>query len=311
VIRLLNWETNRSDSLKIEGTGGEGMPGRITLDGLLIAGRGIKVMGELAEVKIRHSTLVPGWMQDDDHQIQKAAVPSLRLINTTARLIVESSILGSILVNQDEVRTDPLSVCIKDSILDAMDPENKALDASGCPVAFARLTLLRSTIYGETQIHAIDLAENSIFLGKVTVCRRQKGCVRFCYIAPQSRTPRRYRCLPDLVEKASEEKLRIAARESGTALSMLSDDELKEEIEAAKQRERDRVIPQFNSIRYGTPDYCQLADACAEEIKRGADDQSEMGAFHDLFQAQREANLRARIEEYTPSGTDAGIIFVN
>lgn len=311
VIRLLNWETNRSDSLKIEGICGEGRPGRITLDGLLITGRGIKVTGELLEVKIRHSTLVPGWMQEDDHQTQKSAAPSLRLLNTTARLVVESSILGSILVNQDEVRTDPLSICVKDSILDATDPEKKALDASGCPVAFAKLTLLRSTIYGETQVHAIDLAENSIFFGRVTVCRRQEGCVRFCYVAPGSRTPRRYNCQPDLVEQAAEEEMRISAREPGNPLSMLSDDELKEEIKAAKQRESDRVIPRFNSTHYGTPDYFQLADSCAEEIKRGADDQSEMGAFHDLYQPQREANLRARLEEYTPAGTDVGIIFVN
>jgi hypothetical protein len=36
-----------------------------------------------------------------------------------------------------------------------------------------------------------------------------------------------------------------------------------------------------------------------------------MGAFHDLYQPQREASLRARLEEYTPAGTDVGIIFVN
>jgi hypothetical protein len=311
VIRLLNWETNRSDSLKIIGTGGEGMPASLVLDGLVVTGRGIKVSGELTEVKIRHCTLVPGWMQEDDHKSQKSASPSLRLTNTTARLSIESSILGSVLINQDEVQTDPLSVSITDSILDATDPEKKALDASGCPVAFAKLTVLRSTIYGETLVHSIDLAENSIFFGKVTVCRRQEGCMRFCYIGPESRTPRRYRCQPDLVEQAAEEEIRIAARETGSALAALSEDELKKEIKAAKQREAGRVIPQFNSTHYGRHDYFQLADSCAGEIKRGADDRSEMGAFHDLYQPQREANLRARLEEYTPAGTDAGIIFVN
>jgi hypothetical protein len=70
-----------------------------------------------------------------------------------------------------------------------------------------------------------------------------------------------------------------------------------------------RVEPEFNSRRYGTPTYGQLAGACAEEIKRGADDESEMGAFHDLFQPQRAANLRARLDEYTPAGMDAGIIY--
>jgi hypothetical protein len=75
--------------------------------------------------------------------------------------------------------------------------------------------------------------------------------------------------------------------------------------------ERLRVSPQFNSIRYGTPSYCQLAENCAEEIKRGADDESEMGVFHDLFQPQREANLRIRLDEYVPAGADVGVIFAS
>ena len=72
--------------------------------------------------------------------------------------------------------------------------------------------------------------------------------------------------------------------------------------------ERLRVEPQFTSNRYGNPGYAQLARNCADEIKRGADDESEMGAFHDLFQPQREANLRARLAEYTPAEMDVGII---
>jgi hypothetical protein len=36
-----------------------------------------------------------------------------------------------------------------------------------------------------------------------------------------------------------------------------------------------------------------------------------MGAFHDLFQPQRAANLRARVDEFMPAGMDAGIIFAN
>jgi len=80
------------------------------------------------------------------------------------------------------------------------------------------------------------------------------------------------------------------------------------ELNAAKTLERLRVQPQFTRTRYGSPAYCQLADTCADEIKRGADDESEMGAFHDLFQPQREANLLARLDEFTPAGMDAGII---
>jgi hypothetical protein len=126
--------------------------------------------------------------------------------------------------------------------------------------------------------------------------------MRFCYVPYGCRTPRRYHCQPDLVAQVIEEKLRVEAAKKGIL------EPAQTELDAAKGRERLRVKPQFNGVRYGTPDYCQLADTCADEIKRGADDESEMGAFHDLFQPQREANLLARLDEFTPAGMDAGII---
>ena len=111
---------------------------------------------------------------------------------------------------------------------------------------------------------------------------------------PRSRTPRRFDCQPDLVEAAAIEGLTDPA-----------------DREAAKAQARKRVRPQFRSVRYGTPVYAQLAGGCAEEIRRGADDESEMGVFHDLFEPQRAANLRARLDEYTPAGVDAGLIFAD
>jgi hypothetical protein len=36
-----------------------------------------------------------------------------------------------------------------------------------------------------------------------------------------------------------------------------------------------------------------------------------MGAFHDLFQPQREANLRTRLEEFVPTGSDVGVILAS
>jgi hypothetical protein len=167
----------------------------------------------------------------------------------------------------------------------------------GRPVAHAVLTMRRSTVFGEVLVHAIELAENSIFTNCLNVARRQLGCMRFCYVRENCRTPRRYHCQPDLAEQAVEEWLRSD-----------NPNVPQSEIDAAQARERHRVRPQFNSVRYGRPDYAQLADHCAEEIKRGADDESEMGAFHDLYNPQREANLRARLDEYTPAGMESGII---
>src|SRR5262249_44277894 len=131
-------------------------------------------------------------------------------------------------------------------------------------------------------------------LGCVNVARRQIGCMRFCYVPPGCRTPRRYHCQPDLVVQAVKEKIKDPA-----------------EQKAAIARVSDRVRPQFTSTRYGQPAHAHLSRTTAVEILRGAEDESEMGAFHDLFQPQREANLRARLDEFTPAGMDAGILFVN
>jgi hypothetical protein len=306
VIRLLDWQTALPDDLSVTGASGS----RFTLDGLLITGRGVHVEGDLTTLTIRHSTLVPGWSLDPDCEPRRPAEPSLELYNTRACVVIEHSIVGSIQVSQDEVKTDPIQIRISDSILDATgadcdDPLCEAVGAPGWPLAHAILTVERSTVFGRIYTHAIDLAENSIFMGRIKVGRRQRGCMRFCYVTPVSRTPRRYNCQPDLAERAIEEELGETARQ------MHLPEPSEDEIAAAQQREQLRVRPQSNSMRYGTPTYCQLADTCAEEIKRGADDESEMGMFHDLYQPQREANLHARLDEYTPADMEAGIIYAS
>ena len=119
--------------------------------------------------------------------------------------------------------------------------------------------------------------------------------MRFCYVTPGSRTPRRYECQPDLVEKA-------------VGVLLAKGDITPTERDVLVQSERLRVEPEFNSTRYGTPTYCQLTDTCATEITRGAEDESEMGVFHDLYQPQRASNLKARMAEFTPAGIEAALV---
>jgi hypothetical protein len=310
VIRLLNVQANDYDDLNVVGAPGS----CFTLDGLLITGRGVRVVGDPEMLVVRHTTLVPGWEIDEECRAKHETEPSLTLIDTPppddplyeeflhaglvvtgdglrprTRLAVEHSIIGTILVIRDEVRKDPLAISISDSILDATRRDLEALSGPDCAIAHALLTVVRTTVIGETHTHAIDLAENSIFEGLVRVARSQRGCVRFCYVTPGSRTPRCYHCQPDLV---------VAAVADGPT-------------SPSAELERNRVRPQFNSADYGAPTYCQLARTCAVEIVRGADDESEIGVFHDLFQPQREANLRARLDEYTPAGMEAGIIYAS
>lgn len=297
-LRCLDYKTAGPDALTLIGAPGA----RFSIDGLLVAGRGIEVKGELEELNIRHCTLVPGWELHPDCDPKHPAEASLWLINlgvnAGAYVTIQHSILGSIQVTQDEIATDPIHIHLSDSVLDATDDEKEALGAPGSSPAYAFLTVIRSTVIGYIQTHAIQLAENSIFTGLIKVARRQIGCMRFCYVTPGSRTPRRFNCQPDLVEKPFREQL--ARHEI-----------VEEEMNRAVTNEQMRVRPQYMSTRYGEPDYCRLADTCAVEIKRGADDESEMGVYHDLFQPQREANLRTRLEEYTPAGMNAGIFFAS
>ncbi|TFW31747.1 hypothetical protein [Massilia horti] len=294
----------QGDPFSVRGRAGS----RLVLDGLLVSGGGIKVYGpgadgdagdvadQLCDITIRHCTLVPGWRLGCDCAPCHEDEPSLELFNCRAAVRIEHSILGKIRVSASEVESDPVSIALSDSIVDATGVELAAIEGAQGALAFAELTMRRCTVLGTIGAHAVALAENSIFMGTLQLARRQLGCVRYCYVSPGSRTPRRYHCEPDLRWAAVDEAmLQVPAVER----------------DAEKQREAGRVRPRFNSLRYGAPAYCQLADDCAAEIGQGADDESEMGVFHDLFQPQREANLRGRLDEYTPASLDVGIIFAS
>lgn len=286
--------TEDTDAFTISGESGS----RLILDGLIVAERSVLIQktehqdeeaadnGDLCDVTIRHCTFVPGWGFDNDCN-PKTTLPSLQLKNTRAHIKIEHSIVGAIEVESNEVINEAIRLNISDSIIAATGNDLAAIDSpkTQIAIAYVSLNIARSTVIGKVDVHAIESADNCIFYGKVRVARRQIGCVRFSYVPDDSRTPRRYQCQPDLVIRGLNEE--------------------------DKARETLRVRPQFNSTRYGTPTYCQLSTACANEIKRGADDESEMGVFHDLYQPQRATNLDARLDEYTPAGKEAGIINVS
>ena len=301
VLRMLDYMADRADAFRVSGAAGS----RLVLDGLLIGGRGIQVRGgetadaigksDLCEIVIRHCTLVPGWSLQCDCEPKRPSEPSIEMSGSGAGLRIEHSIVGSIEITHENMRAEPNAVSISDSIVDATHSGRIALGAGEGKAAFANLRVLRTTVLGAMTVHAIALAENSIFTGCVEVARRQTGCMRFCYAPPDSRTPRRFHCQPDLARAA--------------ALDELADDATDAQRTSALANASLRVKPRFTSTRYGNPAYAQLALDCAREIVRGADDESEMGAFHDLFQPQRAANLRARLDEYTPVGMEAGVFY--
>jgi hypothetical protein len=93
------------------------------------------------------------------------------------------------------------------------------------------------------------------------------------------------------------------ARRRGLASAAELGDQERSAVEA-------RLVPGFSSTRYGAPAYAQLRTDTASEIRSGAEDGLEMGAFNRLEHPRREANLKLALEEYLRFGFEAGLFFV-
>jgi hypothetical protein len=286
ILRFIDYDIRRGERLRIV----MHARARFTLDGIMVAGRPVRIEGAdkrpvEMRVAIRRSTLIPGWDLHHDCTPVAPEEASLELDNVGGAVTVDHSVVGTIAVVDATMQTEPIAICIRDSIIDATSSDLDAIAGPNVGYAWATLTIVRSTVIGQVLAHAMELGENCIFAGLVRIVRRQRGCVRFCYVPPDSRTPRRYHCQPDLAVQ------RVDA--------------------AHAEEERRRVTPDFTSTRFADAGYCQLARDCADEITRGADDESEMGAFHDLFTPQRIANLRAGFDHSTPAGMQTAILLVD
>jgi hypothetical protein len=203
------------------------------------------------------------------------------LITDVADLTVEIDrcIMGGL-----RVSGDAQIVTIADSIIDAGSETSVAFAEPTGTGPGGTLHIENSTLVGKMRtvelelmsnvIVMADLAPGDLWTAPVRSEKKQAGCVRFSYLPLSSVVPRRYRCQP------------------------------------VQETEALRVRPQFTSLRYGDPGYGQLALRTAVEIRTGADDESEMGAFHALYQPQRETNVKIRLEEYLRFGLEAGVFFV-
>ena len=273
---------------------------RLTLDGLVMAGP-VHLSGDsrpeaggdgrkAARVVIRHCTLVPGWAPRSGRDTGRPTPPAVELAALPGGDVeISHSIVGPVQIEAGPPGGEPLRLTVSDSILDATQLDREAVGTGGHGTAQLVLDIARTTVLGTVQVHAIDRGENTIFAGPVTAARRSWGCLRFCWVPTGSHTPRRLHCQPD------------------TALAPLG---APPSPELAAETEQ-RVRPRFVSVRYPDPAYAQLAPDCPDEIRTGADDGSELGAFHDLYLPQRLSALHARLTEYVPAGMDAGLLPMN
>jgi hypothetical protein len=258
----------------------------VVLDGLLVEG-GPVVLDEQADTEprtivLRDCTLVPG------------TDASLIVLHPFTTVHLQRCQVGPV------VAVDGAAVSIVDSIVDATGATAIAYAGRPAPggggrrtvttpadeavgdglTAGAALSLEAVTVVGRVHGVRLDISGSIVVAqppgadqwpGPVWADRRQVGCVRYSYVPRGSRTGPRYQCQPTTPG----------------------------------------IRPQFTSLRFGDPGYGQLRLATPDAIRRGADDEGEMGAGHYLYQPQRESNLRTRLDEYLRFGLEAGIFYAS
>ncbi|MEM1053956.1 MAG: hypothetical protein AAGI52_00400 [Bacteroidota bacterium] len=262
-------------------------PGVLALDGFLIEGE-VRVIGSsesasLGGLRVAHCTV----------GLQEATSPRGVTVGGSASanrelvLDIDHSLCGRISAPETIG-----GIRLRDTVVQGRGYAlAETPDRPGPPASIERCTL-----FGRVHVREISLGSETLFTEPVIVERLQSGCVRFSYVPSGSRTPRRFRCQPDLALRKRAEALRLGPNES---LPLVE-----------RTRILGRLRPSFTAVRYGEPALAQLAERCAGEIRTGAEDGSEMGVWSHLKQPQRLANLNAGLEDYLRFGLEAGVLFV-
>jgi hypothetical protein len=269
----------------------------VVLDGIVLAGAPL-VIEEFADTGVRnlvlrHCTLVPGLTRTASGEPGDTAAASLIVLHPFASVTIDHCVVGPI------VAVGGAEIAANDSVIDASTTDSVAFCGRTAPgggtlgtvstvsdrktgdglVAGGRLMLEACTVIGKVHAARLDVSD-SILLARRTGSadawpapiwaeRRQVGCIRFSFVPPGSRTPRRFECAGD---------------------------------DPAHQ-------PLHTSLRYGDPGYAQLRRATHAAIRTGSSDESEMGVTRELYQPRREANLRLRLDEYLRFGLEAGFFY--
>jgi hypothetical protein len=251
--------------------------GELILSGVLMAGA-IRASGEPVNIALSDTTLVPGLGLTRDGMPKSPGSPSLVLDSAGSTLSLTRCITGPLFVHA------AASASIASSVVDATNRFAVSYAGPDGAGEGGALAVKNSTLIGKARTHLLELGSNTIFLGArglrdpwdaaLWCTRLQKGCLRYSVVPADAIVPARFQCLPS--GDASEQE----------------------------------TLPRFVSLEYGRPSYGMLAGDCPIAVWQGADDESEIGAFHDLFMPQAMNNLATRFGEYLPFALEAGIFLV-
>ncbi len=246
----------------------------VTLNGLWLDGP-LTVQGNL-QLNLQHCTLKPP-SRNSDLASQHASIQSDGSNNVGLQVAITRCITGPI-----RLLPEMAGLWVQDSIIDGgkgiaiADPLHRSYSTPA--------VLKRTTVFGQVWLSSLLLASDVLFVDPVYVQHRQVGALRFCYLPLNSQPPRCYHCQPEL-----------AAHGQPAAVQATIATQLK---------------PTFTAMTYGHPGYAQLSLNCPLEIRSGGTQGAEIGAFHHLYQFQREVHLSEMLGEYMPCNLTAGVVYV-
>jgi P2-related tail formation protein len=256
-------------------TGGGASGAEIILSGLTIAG-GIRIGAGVRKLVLTDVTLVPGRDRNRAGSATVPAAPSLTIASDGCEVKITRSVLGPIVIEQDDVKLE-----LVESVVVAGTATAAALSrAAG--VDGDQVSMQHVTVIGCVTVGSVGEISDCILWGKAAqgasdpafkAMRLQDGCVRFSALPPGAIAPRRYRCVP-----------------AGAV-----------DIDA----------PAFMSVVWPGPNFVRLKAIAPRSITQGASDGGEMGIYGLLKQCAREINLVERLAEFTPFGMESGFFYEN
>ena len=167
------------------------------------------------------------------------------------------------------------------------------------------LSIVNCTVIGKAHTKRLDLASNTIFAAALAPGdswshpvwseQNQQGCCRFSFVPLNSIVP------------AGTAANRIWPRWRPVEADQPKGSLTGPKTEAITLATQARVRPAFTPSPLWAGRLWAIGGTLSGNQLRGADDESEMGVFHDVFAPQREDNLNIRLQEYLRFGLEAGI----
>lgn len=218
--------------------------------------------GEFDRMVIGHCTIDPGGEKARIDAGQCLAIPYVTLL---IRGNVEELEINSCILGpilEDNVAGDPGT--IQNLVIRDSIVHSIGPAIPALETALGHVKIERTTVLGDIKVNRLYASE-VLVQGVVTVTDNQHGCFRFSAANdhPQTRLPQQYE-------------------------SHLFEPQIPNHF--------------FVSRRFGNPGYVQLSATAPENIMRGGENRSEIGAFNRLINPIKRDDLNAKVIEFLPFG---------